>query len=344
MNVLILTEEYCDANPAAGPTNAESMVVGAIRSSGLPVNLKHFYYDQLALREGRARMAALLLQDVAVFRPDAIIYTPMGGLLGLQVNPPDDTILRIMSIGIPVYQHLWDTIGREDEIRRVNLPFCNLAGDVASDASRFKDPKMIQVWSAIDSREFYDRGMKRDIDVCFVGSVDPTGQRWPQRWRMIEYLRKQGVPVHVRGGQRTDRLEWGEYAETLARSKISLNFSKDPNTNTSQLKGRVFESMACGAMLLEDDGEETKKWFEPGKEWVMFSSPDDMVAKAIYYLRHPAERQAIADAGRKRLEAQYGAGVMWKMVLDRLFEIRMEYLTRKAIDLSGHAPEHRGKE
>lgn len=343
MKILILSEEYCDANPAVGPTNAESMVVGAIESSGLPVTLKHFYYDQLALRVGKERMAELLLQDIAIQRPDAIIYTPMGGLLGLQVNPSNDTLIRIMGMGIPIYQHLWDTIGREQEIRVVNLPFCNLAGDVASDARRFNDPKMIQVWSAIDSRVFYDRGMKRDIDVCFVGSVDPTGQRWPQRSRMINYLKAQGVQVHVRGGQRGNRLEWGEYAEILARSKISLNFSKDPNTNTSQLKGRVFESMACGAMLLEDDGEETRKWFVSGQEWVEFASPDDMVAKAIYYLRHPAERQAIADAGRKRLEEQYSAGVMWKMVLNRLSEIRTEYLTRKAVDPSGHTPEHRGK-
>lgn len=319
--VLILCEQYCDADPAMGPTNAESMVVGAIQSSGLPVKLKHFYYDQLSKRLGIDGMVKLLLQDIEVFRPDYIVYTPMGGSLGFEVNPPGEVLNHIRKYGVKIYQHLWDTIGREAEVMKINVPFADIVGDVASDASRFKEPKVIQVWSAIDSREFYDRGMKRDLDTCFVGSVDFTDQRWPPRGRMINHLRAQGVPVKVRGGQRSDRLEWGEYAEILSRSQISLNFSKDLRSGTSQLKGRVFESISCGAMLLEDDGDETRKWFEPGREWVMFTDPDDMVRKAIYYLRHPVERQMIADAGRKRYEEQYNARAMWGMIFDRLEKV-----------------------
>jgi hypothetical protein len=319
--ILVVTEQYCDADPKCGPTNAESMIVGAIECSGLPVTLKHFYYDQLSIRLGKGEMVKLLLQDIELFQPEAIIYNPMGGGEGLRLNPPGEVINDIRKRGIKVYQHMWDTTGREEEIMQVNAAFADLVGILDQDVAqfaRFQDPKVIQAWSAIDNRDFFDKRMKRDYDVCFVGGVDFEGQRWPQRAQMINYLKAQGVPVKVAGGQRTARLEWNEYAEILCRSKISLNFSKNVNTGTSQLKGRVFESIACGAMLLEDDGDQTRKFFEPGKEWVMFTSPDDMVEKAIYYLRHPAEREAIAQAGRLKLEEKYSARVMWSMIFDRL--------------------------
>lgn len=323
-NVLIVTEQYCDANPAAGPTNAESMIVGAIECANLPVKLKHFYYDQLSIHRGKEEMVKLLLQDIEVFNPEIIIYNPMGGGEGLRLNPPGEVINDLRKKGIKVYEHIWDSTGREGEIMQVNTAFADLVGVIDQDISPhsvFQDPRVIQAWSAIDNREFFDKRMKRDYDVCFVGSVDPAGVRWPQRARMINYLQAQGVQVKVRGGQRTDRLEWSEYAEILCRSKISLSISKNSPLGTSQLKGRVFESMACGAMLLEDDGDQTRKFFEPGKEWVMFTSPDDMVEKAIYYLRHPAEREAIALAGRLKLEDKYSAKVMWSMIFDRLEKV-----------------------
>lgn len=327
--ILVLCEKYCDADPAHGPTNAESMVVGAIKSTGIVQECKRFYYDTLCKQFGRVKMRELLLEDCDVFRPDIIVYTPMGGTLGLELNPIDgwvdgskEFLQELRGRGTKVYTHLWDTIGREDETRQRHIEFSDLCGDVASNADRFNDYRMIQVWSAVDSSVFYDRGVTRDIDVSFIGSVDPEGKRWPQRIVFINALRKAGINVVVRGGQRGDRISWEMYADLLCRSKISLNFSRNLPTPFSQIKGRVFESMACGAMLLEDDGDQTNRFFAPGVDFVMFNGDaGDLETKVRYYLGHEDERMTIAGAGLVRVATSYSAKVMWEKIFRGLENI-----------------------
>lgn len=324
--VLFLIEKYCDTDPKCGPTNAESMVVGAIRSTGLAGELKHFYYDVLAKSLGRERMTQVLLQDCDLFRPEAIVYTPMGGLLGLQVNPLDgwlpgsqEFLVELHRRGIVVYSHLWDTIGRDEETLQRNIAVSDFVGEVASNADRFgEDPRVLQVYSAVDPGAFQDRGLPRDIDVVFIGAVDPSGQRWPQRIRHLNYLRDSGVNVLVAGGQRQGRLSWEEYAGYLNRAKISLNFSLDPPTGTSQIKGRVFETMACGAMLLEDSGNQTCRFFEPGKDFVRFGSQEDLLNRVRYYLQHDGEREQIAHSGREKVSQVYNALNMWGYVFEKM--------------------------
>ncbi|MDO9334638.1 MAG: glycosyltransferase [Dehalococcoidales bacterium] len=321
--VLFLIEKYCDADPACGPTNAESMVVGALESTGLVGQLKHFYYDVLAKTFGQETINRMLLEDCDLFRPQAIVYTPMMGLLGVQLNPSKDTLKELRHRGIKIYTHLWDTCGREREMVDWFHDVSDAIGDVASNADRFHDPKFIQVWSAVDPRVFYDRKLNRDIDISFIGSVDLTGKKWPQRVAYINALRNSGINVVVRGGQRGDRVSWEEYAKLLCRSKISLNFSMNIPTPHCQIKGRVFESMACGTMLLEDNGDMTRRFFEPGVDFVMFDCGwkgdqlrfDDLLNKVKYYLAHEDERLKIAKSGREKVTTKYSAQSMWEYIL-----------------------------
>ncbi len=324
--VLFLTEKFCDADPACGPTNAESMVVGAIEATRLVGQTKRFYYDVLTRQVGGEEMNRMLLEDCGVFQPQAVVYTPMMGLLGLQLNPSKDTLKELRQRGVKIYTHLWDTCGREQEMVDWFHDVSDAIGDVASNADRFREEKFIQVWSAVDPRVFYDRGLPRDIDISFIGSVDPTGKKWPQRMMLINALRAAGLSVVVRGGQRGQRIEWEEYATLLCRSKISLNFSINIPTPHSQIKGRVFESMACGAMLLEDNGDQTCRFFEPGVDFAVFDCgwdgarvrADDLIAKARHYLAHDGERAAIAASGHRKVTGRYSARAMWEKVFRSL--------------------------
>lgn len=322
--VLFLMEKYCDADVKCGPTNTESVLVGTVMSTGLAKEGKRFYLDTLCQQQGKERMSELLIEDLAIFKPNLVLYSTLGGPLGLQLNPTNEVLNEIRKRAT-LFTCLWDTVRAEEVIKQRWLPFTDFIGvwDSVITPQRFDcDPRVTQAYSAIDPRDFYDKKLERDIDVCFVGAIDPNGQRWPQRIRYINFLKQNGINVVVLGGQRQSRLSWYDYANILNRAKISLNWSIDPPSGTSQIKGRVFETMACGAMLMEDDGTETKRFFIPGAEFVIFDSPEDLLRKVCYYLDHEDERHLTARLGQEKVTNIYNARNMWGYIFEKMgFEI-----------------------
>jgi spore maturation protein CgeB len=98
-------------------------------------------------------------------------------------------------------------------------------------------------------------------------------------------------------------------------------------TPYSQIKGRVFESMACGAMVLEDNGDITRRFFEPDVDFAMFDCGwqktgqlrfDDILIKVRYYLANNEERTQIAQSGWKKVNEQYNARTMWENIFGYL--------------------------
>ena len=320
--LLFVMERYCDANPAMGPTNSESQLVGAVESTGLVGQVKRFYFDDLGQRRGKAVMAQLLFQDCEVFRPDLVIYTPIQGPLGEKLNPPDAVMVSIRAeLGIKVHTHLWDTVADDAHVLS-RLPYSDTIGVVDSVVGqRFAgNPRIVQSYPAVDPRYFHDKGLERDIDVSFVGPLSS-----PNRVEGVNFLRANGINVVVAGGQRTGRLSWEEYAGLMQRSKISLNFSCNPYDGSSQMKARALEVMTCAAMLMEEDGEHTKRFFEAGRELVIFSSPEDLLVKVEHYLTSAKKRIAIALSGWRKVSGMYNARNCWGYLFKRLnFEVPEE--------------------
>jgi hypothetical protein len=92
---------------------------------------------------------------------------------------------------------------------------------------------------------------------------------------------------------------WGDaYPEALSNSKIAIGLlSKQlPETITT----RTFEIPACGTFLLAERTATHKTTFKEHVEAEYFSSEEELVSKATYYLRCESERAAIAAAGFKR--------------------------------------------
>lgn len=87
-------------------------------------------------------------------------------------------------------------------------------------------------------------------------------------------------------------------------SKINLNItSKTIETGIPQ---RVLDILACGGFCLTNYQKEIADFFEDGKEIVMYSSMEDMLIKAEYYLKHEEERKEIARAGYEKVCAYFG--------------------------------------
>lgn len=132
--------------------------------------------------------------------------------------------------------------------------------------------------------------LPRDIDLCFVGNLNPIVQRERMAW--IERLRAFEGRWRVHIGT----AEQGEpYGRLLARSRIVFNRSIRGEINL-----RTFEAAAAGALVLvERENLEVRDYFAPGREIVLYG-PDDLEATIEYYLEHEDERAAIARAGRER--------------------------------------------
>lgn len=96
----------------------------------------------------------------------------------------------------------------------------------------------------------------------------------------------------------------GEAASYVyAGSKINLNISlKGIEGGTPQ---RIMDVMAAGGFMLTNYCEETAELFQEDEEIVMFKTPEELVEKIDYYLKHDKEREAIAKAGQKKVLSCY---------------------------------------
>lgn len=138
---------------------------------------------------------------------------------------------------------------------------------------------------AAASDQHRDLGLTRDLDVVFVGSLDPS--RHLDRVRLLERLSRR-FRVHCQENV------WGEdMARLFSRARIVFNKSVGGDLNM-----RVFEAMACGAMLLTDRIDAgLDDLFEDRRHLVTYRERDleDLVA---HYLAHDDERLAVATSGK----------------------------------------------
>lgn len=131
-------------------------------------------------------------------------------------------------------------------------------------------------------------------DWCFIGHMNnifriqlvdrfckewPLGEKGYLGWRMAQF------PGH-------NVLE--DVAKKFSQSRIVLNESILDDVNM-----RSFEALACKRFLLTEDVPGVRDHFEDGKHLVLFTTIDEAVEKAKYYLSHEDERNAIAEAGYK---------------------------------------------
>lgn len=131
----------------------------------------------------------------------------------------------------------------------------------------------------------------KDIQVCFRGSMDP--QIHPERAAFFERLKKI-APVDAGPGL---------WLDSYPRAKIVVNQSVASDVNF-----RIFEAMISGALLLTpkiDNG--LLDLFTDGQDLALYENgnPDDAARRIDYFLSNEAERQLIADRGRKKVLASH---------------------------------------
>lgn len=262
-----------------------------------------------------------LLDRCSRARPDAILLSSYDPTNPAQARVETIRILR-QSWNIPIVAFWWDTCWNgfwpsiQPILRFVDV---HVVGDnplltfVEGPAGRVDRRRFVALWSSFDPELYVNPHRPRDIDVSFLGQV--AGYR-SERLPYLEHLQAENVPLFTSLLNRADQPPLAKYVEFLQRSKIGLNFSHSADSH--QLKGRVFETMLCGALLMENENPQTRCYFAPMKDFVTFTTPADLADKIRYYLAHDEERAEIAARGEGRTRALYNHEIYWTRIFDAL--------------------------
>ena len=81
--------------------------------------------------------------------------------------------------------------------------------------------------------------------------------------------------------------------------------------------------MLSGALLLESENDQISQLFTPMKDYVPFSSKEDMLNKIRYYLSNEKEAMAIAEQGQSTAIKNYNSNRFWQLLLNKLELIEM---------------------
>jgi spore maturation protein CgeB len=143
--------------------------------------------------------------------------------------------------------------------------------------------------------------------VTFVGSAYGNRIGW------VNALRARGIEIECFGhGWPAGSVSAEEVLHIYRDSVLTLNFGDSglhlkglKPYRSRQIKARVFEVTGAGGCLLTEDAEHLDAYFAPGREILLFSSPDDLARSVRRYLDNPRERDAIARAGHERTRREH---------------------------------------
>lgn len=123
-----------------------------------------------------------------------------------------------------------------------------------------------------------------------------------QRYDIHLYTRDtEVVPDGVR---RFPEIDGSDGALKVFRASM-ININITLRSIASGVPLRVFDVMGVGGFMLSNWQEEIPELFEEGKEIATYKTPEELVDKADYYLRHEDERARIAVNGYRKVKEQH---------------------------------------
>lgn len=170
-------------------------------------------------------------------------------------------------------------------------------------------------------RDFFEKfapGDSRDIDILFVGNLNPSVHldRLPWLARLARMGRRWRVAIH-------SGVYGADYLALLARARIVFNRSVRSECNL-----RVFEAAAAGALLFMEAGNrELPTYFDDRRHCVFYDS-ENLEVLLDHYLENEEERHSLAEAARSRTR-QYLFETAWEDIL-RMIEQEWPALTKRA--------------
>lgn len=127
------------------------------------------------------------------------------------------------------------------------------------------------------------------------------------------------------------RLTPEEYVKIFCSTDININLHSSTERDGVDPYGdfvnpRTFELASCKAFQLVDERTHLPSLFTPGKEIITFNSLPDLREKIEYYLAHPEERKAIAEAAYKRVVSEHTYGHRVRDMLSIIYSEKFEHI------------------
>jgi hypothetical protein len=312
--ILILRNRYYSGDPNE-LSNEVLLLDNTLRASGL-ADFEVLTYDSDLRISPFSDLQ--LIRKCSEFRPDIVVFSSWWS----NTTHPSLEAVRFVRrrLGIPVAMIWWDTCNNQfwpsiaRYIEQIDLHI--VAENPRAhclDKSHSLFDRFLLLWSPTDPGLFYVEDRPRDIPVSFVGRA--TAYRSYRR-EFVQYLSDQGVPGHFSYSDGTGQVTHSQYAETMRRSQMCVNFSY--SVDAHQLKGRVLEIMLSGALLLESENDQTSMLFKPMEDYVSFTSKEDLARKIHYFLAHPEELAAIAKNGTLRAQTLFSGTVFWESIFQKM--------------------------
>ncbi len=167
------------------------------------------------------------------------------------------------------------------------------------------DPSWMPLWA---TQKALPGAPVRDLDVVFVGTVDPVLH--PERAKFFGAV-----------GQRVNlSILSGDYLEPYSRAKIVLN-----QVVNQDLNFRVFEVLSSGALLITPKiGNGLLELFKDRENLVCYENgnAEDAIAKILSYLADEKERARIASNGKQVALTSHQSKNRVERVLSELKDLR----------------------
>lgn len=321
MRILYVATVHEYGRPELGPSFEEMNFRSAF--DGMGHELHRFDFQARLRAVGRERMNQELIALAGDVEPDLAFF-----FLSEDEIPPD-TIRAVGQAGdCPTMNWFADDHWRFENFTRHYAP----ALDWSITTDRDALPKyaaagienvLLSQWG-VNRYAYAKTAEQTEYDVSFVGF--PHGDRRA----VIAAVQRAGHPVECWGeGWANGRVDHDQMVRIFGASAINLNLSNSstlPRTlrfrlgalvrgrwedarqarvRPSQIKGRTFEVPGSGGFLLTEAVPHLEEYFVPGREVAVYETTDDLVEQVAYWLDHPRERAAIAEAGHRRALADH---------------------------------------
>lgn len=265
-----------------------------------------------------ARLNAELIAHVEREQPDVVFV-----VRGEQVHASTVTRLRRLGATIITWQND-DPLSRRHRpytwrhVRRALPHYDHVFAYRQSNVDQFRamgcsSVSMLRSFYRREVNHVADASTRPDLasDVTFIGHWEDDGRSdyvdalldvpvrfrlWGTFWECAanatRIAGRLGTVLPLRGS---------EYNLALNATKVALVFLSKLNNDT--YTRRCFEITAAGAFMLSEYTDDLASFFRPGLEADYFRSPEEMLDKILFYVRHDSKRLAIARAGHARLLA-----------------------------------------